>query len=256
MTDKQLPATTEPSALATLLRDPDRLKDFPVETVERLFAIAKEERAEAARIAYNTAFHALQSDPEFLPVKKLGKNDQTRSLFARAEDVDAMLDPLLARHGFSVSAWREPIPDRPEEDLVVLAVRHAGGHESRHPFPAPSDHLGPKGSPVKTRLHGGASSQTYVVRHLKCNVFNIHLVKDDDGNAGGGGPSAEPVTKEQAANIVALIEEVGADETRFLKYFGLGKVEDLPVGRLREATRMLEGKRRGDPDAGREAEVK
>ena len=42
-----LVATPEPSALAKLLADPDRLRDFPIETVERLFVL--DSRADSGR---------------------------------------------------------------------------------------------------------------------------------------------------------------------------------------------------------------
>ena len=49
-----LVATPEPSALATLLADPDRLRDFPIETVERLFVLDKADsgRRRAAGVFY------------------------------------------------------------------------------------------------------------------------------------------------------------------------------------------------------------
>ena len=37
-------ATVPPSPLAQILADPDRLKEFPIETVERLFALDREMR--------------------------------------------------------------------------------------------------------------------------------------------------------------------------------------------------------------------
>ena len=42
-------ATTQPSPLAQLLADPDRLKEFPIETVERLFALDREMRQDGAQ---------------------------------------------------------------------------------------------------------------------------------------------------------------------------------------------------------------
>ena len=58
----------QPSALATLLSDPERLKDYPIETVERLFELDKQVRAEASRREFYDAFNKLQS--EMSPVRK------------------------------------------------------------------------------------------------------------------------------------------------------------------------------------------
>ena len=66
--------------------------------MERLFALQREARSDMAREAYAVAFHALQGD--LTPVRKRAKNSrQTGSMYANAEAVNAMLDPLLH------SAW-------------------------------------------------------------------------------------------------------------------------------------------------------
>ena len=126
----------------------------------------------------------------------------------------------------------------------MLIVRHIGGHSERHTMDAAVDNIGPKGSPTKTKLHGGASSYTFVGRHLKCNVFNVQLVKDDDGNAGGGvGPSAEKITQAQADELNQLADEVGADKILFCTYLKVDSFTSIPAGRFREAKQALERKR-------------
>ena len=105
-------ATTSPTALDAILADPEKLRDLPVETMERLFALQREARSDQAREAYAVAFHAVQGD--LTPVRKRTKNSQTGSMYANAEAVNAMLDPVLQAHGFSVSLSSEPcdLPDQ------------------------------------------------------------------------------------------------------------------------------------------------
>ena len=106
------------------------------------------------------------------------------------------------------------------------------------------DNIGPKGAPTKTKLHGGSSSYTFVGRHLKCNVFNVQLVKDDDGNAGGGiGPGAERITQAQADELNRIGDEVGADKIAFCRYLKVDAIPAIPAGRFREAKQALESKR-------------
>ena len=71
----ELVPTPEPSALAKLLADPDRLRDFPIETVERLFVLDQQIRAESARREFAEAFNAVQKN--MAPVRKLAVNKQT-----------------------------------------------------------------------------------------------------------------------------------------------------------------------------------
>ena len=87
----------KPSALQVLLADPDRLKDYPVETVERLYTLHKDMQADQAKREFAEAFNRVQLAMK--PVRKMAKNDQTGSLYARAEHVMEMLDPLILEEG-------------------------------------------------------------------------------------------------------------------------------------------------------------
>ena len=79
------------------------------------------------------------------------------------------------------------------------------------------DYLGPKGCPVKTKLHGTFSSYTLAERHLVCKVFGVQLIADDDGNAAGGiGPGAEKITLDQARDLEALRLEVRGNGQKLL----------------------------------------
>ena len=232
----------QPSALATLLSDPERLKDYPIETVERLFELDKQVRAEASRREFNVAFNALQS--ELTPVRKKGRNDQTRSAYARAEDVNAMLQPIIVKNGFSLSVDTEDCPI-PSFLRFVMTIRHIGGHNERHVIDAPIDDKGPKGAPVKTLLHGTGSSLTYCDRILKCSVFDIQLVADDDGNAGAGiGIGAEKISEEEALDVEASLESVNGNKAKLLAIYGIERISDLPKFQLKAVHQMLAEKGR------------
>ena len=236
-------ATTEKSPLAKILADPDRLKEFPIETVERLFALDREMRQDAARQEFSLAFHALQGD--LTPVRKLAKNDQTGSWYARLEDVEAMLDPLIHNHGFSASLSTHPGAPT-DHTRFVLMVRHVGGHNEEHIWDAPIDDKGIKGNPNKTRLHGGGSSMSYAARYLKTNVFGVQTYRDDDGNAAGTGPGSEPITKEQFQRLAHLAAESGADRERLAAWlkssFGIELLNSLPAQHYDRVRLMLESR--------------
>ena len=93
------------TALDKLLADPSQLKDYPIETVERLFSMHKELQQEAARRAFNEAFNRVQK--KMTPVVKKGRNKQTGSFYARAQEVsehDGPPDP--GRGGISRGLFR------------------------------------------------------------------------------------------------------------------------------------------------------
>ena len=239
----EAPAPTNP--LQAVLSDPARLAELDVEKLERLMEMQRTLDADDARRQFYAAFRDVQDAMWRVP--KRGLNTSTRSRYALAEDVYAMLDPITTRHGFSRSFSTEA-SSLDNHIRFVLTVRHSAGHHETHRFDAPVDDVGMKGNPTKTRLHGMASSYTYVERHMVCKVFGVQTGEaDDDGNAAAGvGPSAAPVSEREAADVQALIEETGADRARFLAYFGVDSIEALPASRLREAVAMLRRKRRAD----------
>ena len=237
---KELAPQPEASALTALLSDPARLKDFPVENLERLFAVDKEIREERARIAFNHSFNAVQA--KLSPVVKKAQNTHTRSLYARAEDIMLMLDPILIENGFSRSLSTE---DSKLDDHVkfVLILRHISGHVERHCLDAPVDDKGLAGKTNKTKMQGLASSYTFCERQLLVKVCGVTLTEDDDGNAAGGvGHSAECVTESQALDLDTMIDDVSADRPRFFKFFKINELSELPASRYKEAITMLQGK--------------
>ena len=233
-------STTQPSPLAQLLADPDRLKEFPIETVERLFALDREMRQDGARTGFSHAMHALQGD--LTPVRKAAKNDQTGSWYARLEDVEAMLDPVIHKHGFSTSLSSQPGAPA-DHTRFVLMVRHVGGHAEEHTWDAPIDDKGIKGNPNKTRLHGGGSSMAYAARYLKTNVFSVSTYRDDDGNAANAGPGSEPITQEQFQELNDLADQSGVDKVRFAAWlkssFGIDALAKLPARHFDRVKLML-----------------
>ena len=232
----------KPSLIEVLLADPDRVKDYPIEVVREMYALVRAEQAEQARREFAQAFNRVQK--AMAPVRKLAKNTQTGSMYARAEDVTGMLDPLILAEGFSRSL---STTDCPVEGHIrfVLILRHNSGHEERHNFDAPPDYLGPKGAPTKTKLHGMASSYTYCERHLLCKVFGVQLVADDDGNAGGGiGPGAEKITEDQVMDLQALRVEVKGDGPMLLDLMNVKRLEDIPKSEYNRAVQVLEAKRK------------
>ena len=93
MTEQALAtAGQQQNPLFTLLADPGKLKDVPIDTVERLLALQREMVDAQARREFNEAFTAAQH--EMTPVRRMARNTQTGSLYARAEHVERMLDPI------------------------------------------------------------------------------------------------------------------------------------------------------------------
>ena len=252
-----VPAERAANALADILADGDRLKDCPIDTIERLFALhekmlerAERDDAKEREREFEAAFHRVQQN--LRPVRKRGWNSHTSSAHPLLEDVIDMIAPILSLNDLSWSFTTElPPPNAPPDTVqCVLIVRHTNGHKERHPILAGIDDKGPGGKPAKTKLHGMMSSATYLERHMLCKVFGIQTVPDNDGNRVSDRDAAAAetgrITESQAADVQALLDEVGGkiNLDQFHGYFGIGSVSDLRPDQHSEAVRLLEKARR------------
>ena len=68
--------------------------------------------------------------------------------------------------------------------------------------------------------------------------------KDDDGR-GSEETHVDIITDSQCCDLIALIEDVKANEMGFCAHFGIPAVEMLPAASLKGACQMLEAKRKG-----------
>ena len=236
-------------ALGAILADPDRLRDFPIETVERLFKLSREMGGDVARREFAVAFNRVQG--RLAPVRKRGHNAHTKNQYLRLNEVVEELDPIMIEEGFSRSMSTVDCP-HPDHIRCRLTLRHIGGHVEEHYLDAPIDGVGPRGGSNMTRLQGTGSAMTYAERYLLVNVWGVQTADDDDGNrAGNVGPGSERITEDQAHDLRALIEGKWVADRRpevvrrMLAVLKVGAVEDIPAGRFLEAINMLERKSRG-----------
>ena len=99
---------------------------------------------------------------------------------------------------------------------------------------------------VKQDPQAAGSAITYARRYALQSIAGIPS-EDDDGQSAMAGKTATPivqlVTDNQAANILALLQEVGADKVKFLAYFKVDSVGSIPTLHFKTAIKMLEQKR-------------
>jgi hypothetical protein len=192
----------------------------------RLMEWQKEERAAQAKERWTEAMNKAQA--EIIPVARTVQNTQTKSLYAKLEAVDAAIRPIYLAHGFSVSYNTVP-PLMPGNIRVECAVS-LGRHTELYYREAAPDTTGPQGKAVKTMLHGGASSETFMKRYALCGAFNVVFRNlDDDGVKGG----KEYVTDEELAVLERLVEET---ETSLPEFFNLMTSEE--IHELNEVSRL------------------
>lgn len=158
-------------------------KGANVDTMERLMAMRRELRAEAARDAYYMALSKAQRDyPDIAKTKDVGG----RYKYAPLDSIIRTVSGTLEDNGFSYSFNTERLSDGVR---VTCTAHHRMGHS--------------ESSEIFIPEHGGhgtndaqqtGSANTYGRRYSFCNVFGIQSEEDDDGKSAGA-PQIEKVKR-------------------------------------------------------------
>lgn len=232
-------ATRDQAPVASLLEVISRAASDPsvdIEKMERLMAMHERITARQAEAAFSTAMSAAQA--EMKRVSADATNPQTRSDYASYGKLDSVLRPIYTRHGFSLT-FSDGETTKPEHVRVMCLVRHTAGHKETHWKDMPADGKGAKGGDVMTKTHAAGAAQQYGMRYLLKGIFNVAIGENDnDGNE-----PVEGVSEEQIANIEALITEVKADKSRFLKYYKIRSLSEIPAASYGAVVKALEAKR-------------
>ena len=107
--------------------------------------------------------------------------------------------------------------DKPEDRITVTVNAHAADNGDKAP--------------------GKAAS--YATKYAMLKLFSLETGENDESR----GEAIRSITDDQAASIEALIEEVGADKAKFLKYLGVADVLDMKANQYDNAIKALEAKR-------------
>ncbi len=228
-------AAVAPPSLLTTIADLARDPACDVEKLRALIAMQREVMAEQARIAFDAAMADAQA--EMVPVLRSATNAHTKSRYARLEDIDNAIRPLITRHGFSLTFDN---PDQTVDGIVVTcAVAHRDGHVRSYKIAGARDDKGAQGNANKTPIQAIGSTISYLRRYLTCMIFNIALTNDDnDGN------EIAPISARQVRDLEALLAETGADRAKFLAFLRVSDLAELSKRDYPRARAGLEQKKR------------
>lgn len=199
--------------------------DPSIDAAKMLQLMELQERimAREAEVAFNAAMARLQ--PKLPIITKRGKIEfesqrtgvKQSTPYARYEDIDAAIRPLLSEEGFSLSFDSEFA----EKGIVYHGtLAHSLGHSKRASMVLPADTSGSKNS-----LQAIGSTVSYAKRYLVGMLLNIITKgQDDDGQAVGY------LTDQEASTIIDMIAACGltpARQTKFLEYVEAKTVSEI-----------------------------
>ena len=116
--------------------------------------------------------------------------------------------------------------DSPDDKVTVPSEAHANDHGDKAP--------------------GKAAS--YATKYAMLKLFSIETGEDDEGRVEPYS-ARDKITEKQAADLSALIDDVGADRDAFMEYIAKDKfiaaesIEDIPAKQYTTLVKMLEKKR-------------
>src|SRR5439155_14339519 len=107
-----------------------------VEKMERLFALHERMQAEERRKAFMAGLARLQAKlPQIRKDGRIVVGGQERSRYARIEDIDAAIRPLLADEGFAFTFDEEAHSENEPRFIAVLSHREGHSEVKRRTFP-------------------------------------------------------------------------------------------------------------------------
>ena len=154
--------------------------------------------------------------------------------FADFAEIVSTVRPFLARHGLSFT-FDSKTDNRAL--TCVCTLRHANGHSVSSSFTLPTE----SASAMSEQQKIGAAL-TFAKRQSLVAVLGLSLTDPDP--EGASSRDMTPISDDQAATLSALVEEVGADMGRFLRFLGVDSLGDLPASRYSSAVAGLENKRK------------
>ena len=205
-------------------------KGHDLEKIEKLMELERRWKADQAREAYYLALAKFKKKP--ITVTKDKRNDQYGSMYTTIGNLVNTVNAAMAPFGLN-ARWTI---DQSEAITVTCILSHTLGHSESVSMSGPPDESG-----SKNKLQQIKSTVTYLESstfQAVTGVVSQDANADDDGNG-----TAETISKEQLANLEALITEVSADRAGFLQYCQVVSLEHLKATNYNQAVIALQGKR-------------
>lgn len=234
-TVKQLaPIQSDASAIIQVIERAASNPQVDIEKMERLLAMQERVMKRNAEMDFNAALAEMQANMPVISERgEIKVGDTVRSRYATFEDINEAIKPILQTNGFAIS-FRTSVTNNTVTVTGVLA--HRSGHSIETSLPLATDTSGSKNA-----VQAIGSSVQYGKRYVMCALLNITSRGEDDDGRRAAGP--ERISASQAADLDSLIDEVGADRQKFMKYLRLTNLADLPAQAFKDAVAALEKKR-------------
>lgn len=206
------------------------------EIVQQMMALVDWDTKRNAVSDFNAAFS--NAKRKFKKAKKSGYNAHLKSHYSLLEDYDEATKEALSEFGMS---WRH-VPSTLPGDITSIkcVLAHKSGHAEECEMQAPSYSMT---NNAVNKMQSVGIVNTYLRRLTLSSMLGLVSDSDLDNDGNGGG---DHITDQQAADLKALAEEVGASIPNLLEWLakkgkvGIGIVEEIPANMHKEAVAAIE----------------
>jgi hypothetical protein len=237
--EKTQSAASETSAVLQMIERAARDPSVDIDKMMRLMKMRDDAVAQAARVAYARSLASLQAELPTVErngriiIKEKGTERVIQSTkYALWEDTNEAIKPVLKAHGFSLSFRHTREADRV---MVTAILLHEDGHSENTTVPLALDSTG-----SKNNVQAVGSSLSYGKRYAAGLLLNLTSRGEDDDGAAAGRP--DTVSQDQVEQLLELIEGKNADKAKFLKFYKIEKLADMPVDKFQSAMKLLVAK--------------
>ena len=227
-----VPAVSVLSVIARAATD----ANCDVDKMERLLQMQERIMAREAEAEFNRDFAAASLKmPRITKHGMIDLRDKGKIPFAKYEDIDRVLRPIEAEHGFMRSFRTEPCD---KGIRVTIKVSHRGGHSETSTREMPPDP-----GPGRNAMQAIGSASSYAKRYLTLDFWNIITIGQDDDSVG-----TERISEQKAQAVEDLLHELGMSQDpergKFLETIGAKSVSDMHPAVYTVAMNFLQMKRR------------
>lgn len=168
-TEEQMPTVEAESAqiigmIGRLASDPNS----DIEKMERLMAMRERMEDRERQAQFNTALSVMQDTIPAIEERGQGHGKIT---YAKWEDINKVIKPILAKHGFSLRFQVDTV----DKVSVTATLAHMNGHEVSTSMQGGADTSGSKNA-----IQAIGSSVSYLKRYTACALLNITTHGQDD----------------------------------------------------------------------------
>lgn len=238
LTEEAPTPSTEPQNMLAIIGQLAANPDVDVEKVQRLLDMQREIVHDERRAEYASALATLQA--KLKPFDKdtpvYDKHGKILYYYAKRDDIDVIIRPLMADHGFSFS-WSEEEAAGSLRRFSGTLTHRSGYNETKFIT------LGLDTTGGKNVTQGGGSTSAYAGRYLLAQHLNIVFQGQDTD----GADAVIPISEDQALTIETLLTDKKVDRIAFGVWLkaktGSEAVADIPTTYYRDVVKMIEAKK-------------